>query len=105
LAEALHGYSSEHFRWLLKQLIDELARLDRKLNEIDVRIREQMQPHQDLVCLLCHEFRAFTANCLHHQKSADPGSAAWETNARSPMQMPRTRVRLQTRKNTTTSEY
>jgi transposase len=53
LAEALRGYSSEHFRWLLKQLIEELSRLDNKLNEIDSRLRKQMHPHQDLVRRLC----------------------------------------------------
>jgi transposase len=53
LAEALRGYSSEHFRWLLKQLIDELSRLDNKLNEIDIRLRKQMYVHQDLVRRLC----------------------------------------------------
>jgi transposase len=49
LAEALRGYSSEHFRWLLKQLMEELTQLDTKLNEIDSRLRKQMHPHQDLV--------------------------------------------------------
>jgi transposase len=49
LAEALRGYSSEHFRWLLRQLIDELARLDAKLNELDERIRSRIKPHEDLV--------------------------------------------------------
>jgi transposase len=53
LAEALNGYSSEHFRWLLKQLIEDLSRLDSKLNEIDLRLREQMNPYQDLVRRLC----------------------------------------------------
>jgi transposase len=53
LAEALRGYSSEHFRWLLKQLIEELSRLDTKLNEIDSRLRKQMHPYQDLVRRLC----------------------------------------------------
>jgi transposase len=47
LAEALRGYSSDHFRWLLKQLIEELSRLDTKLNEIDSRLRKQMHPYQD----------------------------------------------------------
>lgn len=53
LAEALRGYSSEPFRWLLKQLIEDLSRLDSKLNEIDVRLREQMKPYEDLVRRLC----------------------------------------------------
>jgi transposase len=53
LAEALRGYSSEHFRWLLQQLMEELSRLDRKLNEIDAHVRKQIGPHQDLVQRLC----------------------------------------------------
>jgi transposase len=51
LAEALRGYSNEHFRWLLKQLMEDLTRLDTKLNEIDSRLRKY--PHQDLVRRLC----------------------------------------------------
>ncbi len=53
MAEALRGYSSEHFRWLLRQLLEELTRLDQKLNEIDLRIRKQMNRHEDLVRRLC----------------------------------------------------
>lgn len=49
LAEALHGYSSDHFRWMLRQLIDDLSQLDRKLNELDMRLRERMGPHEDLI--------------------------------------------------------
>jgi transposase len=49
LTEALHGYISEHFRWLLKQLLEEIAGLDLKLNALEERIRERMQPHQDLI--------------------------------------------------------
>jgi transposase len=49
LAEALRGYSNEHFRWLLQQLMQELTRLDTKLNEIDSRLRKQMRAHHDLV--------------------------------------------------------
>ena len=58
LAEALRGYSSEHFRWLLRQLIDELSRLDAKLNEIDQRMREQKKPHEDLFGRLMHDSRS-----------------------------------------------
>ena len=53
LAEALRGYSSEPFRWLLKQLIEDLSRLDSKLNDIDLRLREQMKPYEDLIRRLC----------------------------------------------------
>jgi hypothetical protein len=34
-------------------LIEELSRLDNKLNEIDSRLRKQMHPYQDLVRRLC----------------------------------------------------
>jgi transposase len=53
LAEALRGYVSKHFRWLLRQPIEDLATLDRKLNEIDCHLREQRKPYEDLVRRLC----------------------------------------------------
>ena len=49
LAQALHGHATDHFRWLLRQFLEELSHLDRKLDEWDARIRERMQPHTDLV--------------------------------------------------------
>lgn len=49
LAKSLHGFTSEHFRWLLRQLLDEMSRLDNKLNELDQRICQRMRPHEDLV--------------------------------------------------------
>ena len=49
LAQALRGYASEHFRWLLRQLLDELSRLDKKVNELDQRIGERMKPYADLI--------------------------------------------------------
>jgi transposase len=49
LAEAMRGYTSEHFRWLLKQLLEEINALDVKLTALEERIRERMQPHQDLI--------------------------------------------------------
>jgi len=49
LAEALRGYSSEHFRWRLRELLEDVSRLDRKVNNIDGRLRERMQPHQDRI--------------------------------------------------------
>jgi transposase len=48
LAQALHGYATDHFRWLLRQLLGELSRLDGKLDELDARIRDRMRPHADL---------------------------------------------------------
>ena len=35
LVEALRGYTSEHFRWLLRQLLDEMAALDLRLNALE----------------------------------------------------------------------
>ena len=53
LAEALRGYASEHFRWQLRQLLEDVSRLDHKVNEIDRRLRQQMESHQDLIRRLC----------------------------------------------------
>ncbi len=53
LAKAVRGYASEHFRWLLRQLLDELSRLDTKLNDIDERLVQRMKPHADLIRRLC----------------------------------------------------
>jgi transposase len=49
LVEAMRGYTSEHFRWLLKELLEEIATLDRKLTALEERIRKGMLPHQDLI--------------------------------------------------------
>ncbi len=49
LAEAMRGYTSDHFRWLLKELLEEITTLDAKLNALEERIRERMRPHQDLI--------------------------------------------------------
>jgi transposase len=53
LARSLQGYASEHFRWMLRQQLDELAALDRKLNEMDQRLRERMKPHAAAIARLC----------------------------------------------------
>jgi transposase len=53
LASALHGFVTPHFRWLVGELLDDLQRLDRKLTELDVRIREQMSGRQDEIRRLC----------------------------------------------------
>lgn len=53
LGSALQTYATEHFRWLLQQLLNELSRLDHQLNELDSRIRERMGPYADLVRRLC----------------------------------------------------
>jgi transposase len=53
LAEALRGYTSEHFRWQLSELLEDVSRLDHKVNDIDSRLRQKMEPHQDLIRRLC----------------------------------------------------
>jgi transposase len=53
LAASLHGFYSEHFRWLLSEAVQELADLDRKLEQVDKRLAKQLQPHVDLILRLC----------------------------------------------------
>jgi transposase len=53
LTVSLHGFYSEHFRWLLSEAIQELADLDRKLEQVDKRLAKQLQPHADLILRLC----------------------------------------------------
>jgi transposase len=53
LAGSLEGYGTDHFRWLLRQLLDDLATLDRKLNEVDQRLRLRMEPHAEAITRLC----------------------------------------------------
>ncbi len=49
LALALNGRFSEHFRWMLSQLLAELNWLDQRLAELDRQIEKQMAPHADLI--------------------------------------------------------
>jgi transposase len=53
LAASLHGFYSEHFGWLLSEAVQELADLDRKLEQVDKRLAKQLQPHLDLILRLC----------------------------------------------------
>ena len=53
LENALHGRPDDHFRWLLQQLLKRLESLEGELAELDRRLYEQMQPHEDLVLRLC----------------------------------------------------
>jgi hypothetical protein len=53
LTASLSGFYSEHFRWLLSEAMQELADLDRKLEQIDKRLAKQLQPHADLLLRLC----------------------------------------------------
>lgn len=49
LALSLDGRFTDHFRWMLKQLLCELDLLDSKVGELDQRLENQMTPHDDLV--------------------------------------------------------
>jgi transposase len=49
----LDGFYSEHFRWLLSEAIQELADLDRKLEQVDRRLAQQLHSHSDLILRLC----------------------------------------------------
>lgn len=53
LVLALEGRYTDHFRWLLGELLGELEWLDGKVAEIDARINEYMRPYADLVRRLC----------------------------------------------------
>ena len=53
LTSALRGFVTPHFRWLLRELLDDLSRLDRKLTELDMLIREQMRGHEEEIRRLC----------------------------------------------------
>ena len=49
LALALDGRVSEHFRWLLHEYMDTLERLDGKLDDLNERLNQKMEPHADLL--------------------------------------------------------
>ena len=53
LAASLHGFYSEHFRWLLSEAVEERTDLDRKFEQVDRRLAQQLQPHADLILRLC----------------------------------------------------
>jgi transposase len=50
---ALEGRYSDHLRWLLGQLLEELDQLDRRVALLDLRISHLTQPHMDLIARLC----------------------------------------------------
>lgn len=50
---ALEGRYSDHLRWLLGQLIEELDHVDRRVALVDLRIGQLTQPHTDLIARLC----------------------------------------------------
>lgn len=53
LRKALRCERSDHFRFLLSELLSELDRLDAKVAMLEGRIAERMQPHQELLRRLC----------------------------------------------------
>lgn len=50
---ALEGRYSDHLRWLLGQLLEELDHVDRRVALMDLRIGQLTQPHKDLIARLC----------------------------------------------------
>lgn len=44
---------SDHFRFLLRELLEELDRLTGKIALLEARIQERMHPHQELIDRLC----------------------------------------------------
>jgi transposase len=50
---ALEGRYSDHLRWLLGQLLEELDHVDRRVALVDLRIGQLTQPHTDLIARLC----------------------------------------------------
>jgi transposase len=56
LAESLNRFANEHFRWLLKEAIQELEALDRKLLYIDRRTQSAYAPMGSW-CFVCAPFQ------------------------------------------------
>jgi transposase len=50
---ALEGRYSDHLRWVLGQLLQELSSLDRRVAEVDLRMGRLAAEHTDLVTRLC----------------------------------------------------
>lgn len=53
LAKALRCRPTEHFRFLLRELLEELDRLTGKIAMLEARISERMLPHQEVIDRLC----------------------------------------------------
>lgn len=53
LVHALEGRFDDHFRYVLRDLLDRLAYLDRKLADLEARTRESIDPHMPIVRRLC----------------------------------------------------
>jgi hypothetical protein len=50
---ALAGRCSEHFRYLLSGLLDDMDRLDRKVTDVTARLEMYMTPHAELIGRMC----------------------------------------------------
>jgi transposase len=50
---ALEGRYDDHLRWLLRQLLGDLEALDRRVAEVEIRIREMTAGQLDLIQRLC----------------------------------------------------
>ncbi len=53
LIASLRGRFTEHFRWELRQLLEELDFLDRQVAEYEARITDAMAGHEDTIRRLC----------------------------------------------------
>jgi transposase len=53
LRKALRCHPTEHFRFLLRELLEELDRLSGKMKLMEQRIEERMQPHEEVIGRLC----------------------------------------------------
>ena len=53
LAKALRCHPSDHFRFLLSELLEEQDRLTAKMQLLEQRIAERMEPYQEILERLC----------------------------------------------------
>jgi transposase len=53
LVLALDGRYSDHFRWLLRELLEENRHLNEKVAMLEQRMGAKLSPHQDLLLRLC----------------------------------------------------
>jgi len=53
LKKALHCQPTDHFRFLLRELLEELDRLTDKMKQMEERIAERMTPYAELIGRLC----------------------------------------------------
>ena len=53
LVLALDGRTDEHFRWTLRMLLKKLDSLDAELAELDARLCDKYQEHEDVIRRLC----------------------------------------------------